>query len=509
MSKDYFVFNQESNTSILGLEPLILAITGEGVKKIGGANLSILPFEFDQGKFRAITNIKECDAVSRIFLSKIENSREFEKFLVGHIREKSEEIKILCNKILSDLRARKIGEAERIKLIKKIYYKFIEMCSSGLIPPIIEAGAGGLTHELNQIFQKKAKEPGQSNQFAALLTYRFNEGYDFAIQKDLASIAQDIYENAKLAALFLGKNAEIIALMPKEIGQQIDQFINDWGWAYFGYSGPVYDLNRAIDEIKGLLALDIEPLMQIEKMRLEIAGKNDQQQKMIGEANFSEQELYLIRTAQDFSETKNIRAKMMCLASFTINELLKYFAIKENLSLKQFGALTISELYRYFSGDHLPPAKDLNQRYKYSLLITKSDGSEEMICGDRARKWVKDNVVVEEIDENSSQISGYVACQGDKNIVSGRVKIINIAADMAKFQEGDVLISINTIPEIVPAMKKAAAVITDVGGLTCHAAIISREINKLCVIGTKIATKVFKDGDLVEVDATKGMVKKI
>ena len=58
-------------------------------------------------------------------------------------------------------------------------------------------------------------------------------------------------------------------------------------------------------------------------------------------------------------------------------------------------------------------------------------------------------------------------------------------------------------------MKKAAAIVTDEGGITSHAAIVSRELGIPCVIGTKFATKVFKDGDLIEVDADKGIVRKI
>ena len=56
-------------------------------------------------------------------------------------------------------------------------------------------------------------------------------------------------------------------------------------------------------------------------------------------------------------------------------------------------------------------------------------------------------------------------------------------------------------------MKKSAAIVSDEGGITSHAAIVSRELKIPCVIGTKIATKVFKDGDLVEVDANKGIVR--
>ena len=77
---------------------------------------------------------------------------------------------------------------------------------------------------------------------------------------------------------------------------------------------------------------------------------------------------------------------------------------------------------------------------------------------------------------------------------------------MQKFEQGDILVASMTRPELVPAMKKAAAVITDEGGITCHAAIVSRELGIPCIIGTKIATKVLNDGDLVEIKGTHGLI---
>jgi pyruvate,water dikinase len=88
----------------------------------------------------------------------------------------------------------------------------------------------------------------------------------------------------------------------------------------------------------------------------------------------------------------------------------------------------------------------------------------------------------------------------------GRVKIINNSLDFSKINDGDILVSSVTTPEMVPIMKKSSAFITDEGGITCHAAIVARELKKPCIIGTKIATKVLKDGDMVEVDADKGIV---
>lgn len=65
----------------------------------------------------------------------------------------------------------------------------------------------------------------------------------------------------------------------------------------------------------------------------------------------------------------------------------------------------------------------------------------------------------------------------------------------------------NSPPDFLPAMKKAVAFVTDEGGITCHAAIIAREMGKPCIIGTKNATRILKDGDFVEVDAENGVVK--
>ena len=74
---------------------------------------------------------------------------------------------------------------------------------------------------------------------------------------------------------------------------------------------------------------------------------------------------------------------------------------------------------------------------------------------------------------------------------------------------GEILIASMTHPEYLLALKKAAAIVTDEGGITCHASVIAREFKKPTVIGTKFASKVFTDGDLVEVDANKGIVRKL
>ncbi len=79
--------------------------------------------------------------------------------------------------------------------------------------------------------------------------------------------------------------------------------------------------------------------------------------------------------------------------------------------------------------------------------------------------------------------------------------------EMAQMKEGEILVSQNTDPEMMPAIKKAAAMVTDVGGMLSHAAITARELRIPCVVDTEQASKVIKTGDLVEVNANAGVVK--
>lgn len=103
------------------------------------------------------------------------------------------------------------------------------------------------------------------------------------------------------------------------------------------------------------------------------------------------------------------------------------------------------------------------------------------------------------------EIIGQTAYEGES--IRGLVRVVRNLRHVLEVQEGEIIVSPMTIPEFLPAMKRASAFITDEGGMLCHAAIVARELKKPCIIGTKIATKVLKDGDLVEVDVENGVVK--
>jgi phosphohistidine swiveling domain-containing protein len=147
---------------------------------------------------------------------------------------------------------------------------------------------------------------------------------------------------------------------------------------------------------------------------------------------------------------------------------------------------------------------DFKER-KVGQICAFLEGKSFAEFGDKAieiSKWIETSTQIKNL--NVSEFKGQSASKG---CVYGKVRIAFFPKDSYELKEGEVLVCSMTSPDYVPAMKRAKAIITDEGGLLSHAAIMSREFGKPCIIGTKIATKILKDGMMVEVDADKGIVR--
>lgn len=192
----------------------------------------------------------------------------------------------------------------------------------------------------------------------------------------------------------------------------------------------------------------------------------------------------------------------------TYPDLEKYFkkvfyfiADKEGIDSVFLSALLPQELSGYAKAGKLPKAADLQVRYKLYIAIANKE-KKKIFVGKRADEIL--NKIENSDTKGISEFKGIVANPGKWQ---GRVTLLFTDRDQKKFKKGEVLVTVMTRPDWLPAMKLAGAYITDAGGILCHAAIVSRELNKPCIIGAKIATKILKDGDMVEVDADKGVVR--
>ncbi len=218
--------------------------------------------------------------------------------------------------------------------------------------------------------------------------------------------------------------------------------------------------------------------------------------------NFSKKDKGVVKQVRDMVYLRNQRADFFHESGYHIKPFLDKVARTLDVSYSDLLNICVPEIISALKGD-FDYKKCIDERKK-NFIIYHNFNEPVVLQGIEVENYLKDksflNLQLYKVDK----ISGKIAYKGIK---TGRVKIIKTSDDNHKVENGDIVVSIMTIPSFIPALEKASAFITDEGGIICHAAIVAREMHKPCIIGTKIATRVLKDGDLVEVDAERGVVK--
>jgi phosphoenolpyruvate synthase/pyruvate phosphate dikinase len=204
---------------------------------------------------------------------------------------------------------------------------------------------------------------------------------------------------------------------------------------------------------------------------------------------------------------KQAGAEYFSIFSERVLPFLNATAKKIGLSYREFTLLSVPEIERALKGE-------LNTEELKNKAIARKDKNNWMLLEIAAGKVViiEDSEDVEYLkktmipraDKSAKEIKGQI---GNPGKYTGPVRIVMNTDDFSKMKAGDVLVSTMTTPDFVVLMQKAGAIVTDIGGLLCHAAIVSREIKTPCVIGTKFATQILKDDQMVEVDADKGIIR--
>jgi len=178
---------------------------------------------------------------------------------------------------------------------------------------------------------------------------------------------------------------------------------------------------------------------------------------------------------------------------------------KVNPKLKNYTLfMTRQELVKGVKGQKVDWNR-IKNRQKEALMITKNGISGEYTFN-RIKKVLDFELSHLEIDKDIKTLKGSIACKGK---VEGRVVIVFKSEDYKKIKTGNIVVTPMTKPEIVPYIKNVKGIITNDGGALSHASIISRELKIPCIVGTTYATDILKDGDLVEVDADNGIVRKL
>ncbi|MFH1111649.1 MAG: PEP-utilizing enzyme [Patescibacteria group bacterium] len=216
-----------------------------------------------------------------------------------------------------------------------------------------------------------------------------------------------------------------------------------------------------------------------------------------------------------FFDKKTLETIRVSPILFKINEKLKIYF---NILSKRF--YLKPSLFFWFSPqeiESLSTRRKINierfekiskERKRYYVLISQNKRI-YIYLGSKANAILNRELGGEKIRFNRISILRGQRVYSRGGRIKGVVKIVLGKGDFKKVKKGDILVAVTTMPDYLPVLKKVKAIIGDEGGLLSHTSVMSRELKIPCIIGTKIATKVLKDGQLVEVDATRGIVRVI
>ncbi len=204
-----------------------------------------------------------------------------------------------------------------------------------------------------------------------------------------------------------------------------------------------------------------------------------------------------------YAYLKTDRIDTWRIAMHELTAFFEYLAsLHPDLTLKDATNLSVQEIQKLLEEGIIPDLKHLKLRSANKALYFYHQGKMEITTDQTT--IVDTFAALEGKNTGITELPGISACKGKAR---GIVKIITHSDHLKKINEGDIFVAKYTFPSFTPYMIKCAAIVTDEGGITSHAAIISREYNKPCVINTKRATSILKDGEIVEVDAEKGVVR--
>ncbi len=361
---------------------------------------------------------------------------------------------------------------------------------------------------LKSYLKTKTSDEQKINEYLIVMTSPDEKSEEALQHEEFLELASALWADEETRELFAKAAApqEILAGMKPEALQALKEFASRYAVIGALYVAEPFPLEHFIRELKLVLNRS-DPKRELAAANEALSQRKREKQALLDELGVDEKHRRVFAVYADFMLTKFYRRYAQIRALNELRRVFKEISRRFGITLDQARFMLTPE-YEKLLVEGIFDVSQLAEREKFCVLYSEKD-YDEIFLGEAARKLAAG--AEEKHDYAVKELRGQTASLGATPgaVVRGTVKIIMTPADMPKMKQGDVLVAISTNPDVVPAMKKAAAIVTEQGGVTCHAAIVSRELGIPCVIGTKIATKILRDGDEVEVDAARGIVKKL
>lgn len=291
----------------------------------------------------------------------------------------------------------------------------------------------------------------------------------------------------------------------KSVQTQLQKHADRYFWLPYDYEGDIWNQKHFETTLHETISThNVNLSEQLTKLQNQFKKLKQKQAAIIKELGIDKVHQALFQALRDCSEAMDYKKEIFTQSHWYKNNLMYEIGKRLGIPFLQTYFLTIDETKQALLDGKLDK-KAIQERSTFCVSIMQN-GTTKIEMGKNAKAWEQKLHQDLPKETNTNEIHGQCASPGS---AIGKARVLLSASEISQMQEGEILVAQATTPDFVPAMKKAKAIITNEGGLTSHAAIVSRELGVPCIVGTKFATKQIKTGDLLDVHAASGVVKKI
>jgi len=279
---------------------------------------------------------------------------------------------------------------------------------------------------------------------------------------------------------------------------QLQDHANKYHWMYNDYA-IIKNLDWKFFFKNIIELLRDKKLLEKEKRAIDFALRTKEYKRNIfKKLKFSSRFINIINFLTILVSWRDSRKAYSQMANRALSRFTEEFRKRMGLGKRE-----VEYFWWWEIKDFLDNKKDTRKLYKKRKngMFCVGDPTKSIFYGKEAKEVQS---FMTQLLSSKKDLTGRAVFGG---IVRGKAKIILSQKDFYKMETGDIIIASNTRPEYVPIMKIAGALVSEEGGLTCHTAIVARELKIPAIVGVQGAIATLKDGDLVEVDAKKGVVK--
>jgi phosphohistidine swiveling domain-containing protein len=446
------------------------------------------------------------EKTTNLFVEKADAGNiNFSESLMGKWKEDEERIYGIFSEI-DEIELDKLSNEDLLELHRKTMDAYISRFTSS---SIIDGFALGSDRVLAKKIHEHLKKIGRDEEYDRLfstLTAPVHLSFTNEAELSLLHIANEIRKKPELHGLFIEKKVHEILMKISEypdIDRMLAQHQKGYFWTKNNYNDAfVLTEEQFISEIRRLFAEGIDIEHELDYIKGHPEKNKKTKGTLMKELSLPIDIKALIRYSEDFTHWQDERKKATFIGAHYILKILEEIGKRYSHDLDEMKQLLPDEVEKLAKG--VIGKEELKKRKRGCFVFFNEKEAfittEEKIIAELREYFDSMDLPDEKIDV----IKGLCASLGK---AKGKVKVIKSAREISKVEKGDILVAVMTRPDYVIGMKKAAAIVTNEGGITCHAAIVARELRIPCVIATKFATKILKDGDIVEVNADKGEVR--